>query len=138
MQKTNPNCYIMTKTFFKPIGFLLFGILVVLSACKNNRTTATSSENSSSGRSTEPAGIISSRSSTYFAHGSSSSEYEDGSYCATVEYYNPNSGTESTYTLTVEVEDNEVTQINFPNGGWLDDSHFTPEELDDDGSVSFT
>ena len=64
--------------------------------------------------------------------------YPDGTYCAQVEYYNPNSGSSSTYTLSVEVEDNEITMIHWSNGGWLDNSHFTPEELDEDGTASFT
>lgn len=64
--------------------------------------------------------------------------YPDGTYCADVEYYNPNTGTNSTYTLNVEVENNELTVIHWPNGGWLDESHFTPEELDSSGSCSFT
>lgn len=64
--------------------------------------------------------------------------YPDGTYCAEVEYYNPDTGTRNTYTLNVEVENNEVTEIHWPNGGWLDDSHFSPEELDSDGSCSFT
>lgn len=68
----------------------------------------------------------------------SSGKYKDGTYCATVEYYNPNTGTRNSYDLSVEVEDGELTVIHWPNGGWLDDSHFTPEELDEDGSVSFT
>ena len=29
--------------------------------------------------------------------------YPDGEYCAEVEYYNPNTGTRSTYTLNVHV-----------------------------------
>lgn len=69
-------------------------------------------------------------------------EYEvnhpDGKYSAEVNYYNPNTGTSSTYTLDVEVENNELTVIYWPNGGWLDDSHFTPQELDSYGSCSFT
>jgi hypothetical protein len=32
------------------------------------------------------------------------------------------------YTLEVEVEDNYVTAINFPNGGWLDSDHFDADE----------
>lgn len=64
--------------------------------------------------------------------------YPDGTYCADIDYYNPDSGTRSTYTLNVEVENNEVTVIHWPNGGWLDDSHFSPEELDSSGSCSFT
>jgi len=55
-----------------------------------------------------------------------------------VEYYNPHTGTHSSYELTVEVENDELVRINWPNGGWLDESHFSPEELEDDGSVTFT
>lgn len=64
--------------------------------------------------------------------------YPDGTYCADVEYYNPDTGTRNSYTLNVEVENNEVTVIHWPNGGWLDDSHFSPEVLDSSGSCSFT
>ena len=64
--------------------------------------------------------------------------FEDGTYCADVTYSNPNTGTENTYTLEVEVYNNEVTQINWNNGGWLDEDHFTAEQLDSDGSCSFT
>lgn len=64
--------------------------------------------------------------------------YPDGTYCADVDYYNPDTGTSSTYTLNVEVENNEVTVIQWSNGGWLDSSHFTPEPLDSGGSCSFT
>lgn len=64
--------------------------------------------------------------------------YPDGTYCAEIDYYNPDTGTRSTYTLNVEVENNELTVIHWPNGGWLDDSHFSPEELDSSGSCSFT
>jgi hypothetical protein len=38
----------------------------------------------------------------------------------------------------VEVESNQVTQINWNNGGWLDEDHFTPEELDTEGKCSFS
>ena len=67
-----------------------------------------------------------------------SGEYEDGTYCALVTYYNPNTGTRRTYTLNVDVENNELVRINWNNGGWLDDSHFSPETLDEDGSCSYT
>ena len=56
----------------------------------------------------------------------SDNKYSDGNYCAEVEYYNPRTGTRSTYTLPVKVEDNKLSVIYFPNGGWLDDSHFVP------------
>lgn len=62
----------------------------------------------------------------------------DGEYCADVEYYNPNTGTRNTYSLNVIVSDNELVEIQFPNGGWMDDDHFSPEELDDNGYCSIT
>jgi len=64
--------------------------------------------------------------------------YQDGTYCADIEYYNPNTGTRKTYQLNVEVESNDVIKIIFPNGGWLDDDHFYPEQLDRNGYCSFT
>jgi hypothetical protein len=61
--------------------------------------------------------------------------FEDGTHSASVDYYNPNTGHSATYTLEVEVEDCEVTTIHFPNGGWLDDSHISPAELNEDGDA---
>lgn len=63
--------------------------------------------------------------------------YEDGVYCAEVGYYNPNTGTNSTYTLEVEIQDNELTIIHWPNGGWLDSSHFSPPIISS-GEARFT
>ena len=68
----------------------------------------------------------------------SKTKISDGTHCADVTYYNPNTGTKNTYTLNVEVDNNELTKIYWGNGGWLDDSHFKPEELDKDGYCSFT
>lgn len=62
--------------------------------------------------------------------------YEDGTYTATVDYYNPETGYSETYTLDVEVEDNQVTVIYFPNDGYLDDDHIWPTDLDDNGFAS--
>ena len=58
-------------------------------------------------------------------------EYSDGTYCAEVEYYNPSTGTRNTYDLDVEVEGGELTVIHWPNNGWLDNSHFRPEDITD-------
>jgi hypothetical protein len=64
--------------------------------------------------------------------------YEDGKYCADVTYDNPNTGTKKTYTLEVQIENNEVITIYWSNGGWLDEDHFVSEKLDDNGYCSFT
>lgn len=63
-------------------------------------------------------------------------KFDDGTYSATVDYYNPETGYSQTYTLDVEVEDCEVVRIDFPNGGWLDSDHITPAELDEDGTCT--
>ncbi len=64
------------------------------------------------------------------------SKFEDGTHSATVDYYNPETGYSESYTLDVEVENGEVNEINFPNGGHLDEDHITAEELDEDGNAS--
>lgn len=63
--------------------------------------------------------------------------YSDGTYCAEIDYYYSETGTSSTYTLLVEIENNELTVIHWPNGGWLDDSHFTPPDISS-GEASFS
>lgn len=63
--------------------------------------------------------------------------YPDGTYDATIRVYNPNTGHNATYTLEVEVTDEELTKIYWNNGGWLDDSHFSPADISN-GTASFT
>jgi len=70
--------------------------------------------------------------------GQTAEGFEDATYCAEVDYYNPNTGKSSEYTLEVDVESNEVTTIYWGNGGWLDEDHFTPELLDEQGECSFS
>jgi hypothetical protein len=70
--------------------------------------------------------------------GQTTDGFEDGTYCADVTYDNPNTGTSSDYTLEVEVKGNKVTQINWGNGGWMDEDHFNAEDIDEDGNCSFT
>jgi hypothetical protein len=60
----------------------------------------------------------------------------DGSYTAIVDYSNPNTGYSATYTLSVEVSDGQVIQINFPNDGYLDEDHITPADIDEEGNAS--
>lgn len=62
--------------------------------------------------------------------------YKDGTYCAEVDYYYSNTGTSSTYTLEIEIEDNNLIKIYWPNGGWLDDSHFSPPDISN-GKATF-
>lgn len=61
--------------------------------------------------------------------------FEDGKYCAEVQYYNPSTGTRNTYDLDVEVAGGALTVIHWPNNGWLDNSHFNPEDITDGISV---
>jgi hypothetical protein len=65
-------------------------------------------------------------------------EFLNGSYCAKVDYYNSRTNFTNSYTLNIEVEDNKLVKINFPKGGWLDETHFTPPSFDDQGRASFS
>lgn len=67
---------------------------------------------------------------------SSICKFEDGTYSATVDYDNPETGYYATYTLDVDVEDCQVIQINFPNDGYLDEDHISFADIDEDGSAS--
>jgi len=61
----------------------------------------------------------------------------DGLYCAIITYQNSRTGTSSEYELKIEVENNELSKILWPNGGWLDQDHFHPVEFDKDGYCEF-
>ena len=63
-------------------------------------------------------------------------KFEDGTYSASVDYNNPETGYSATYTLDVEVQDCQVIQIDFPRGGYLDEDHISPADLDEDGHAS--
>jgi len=63
-------------------------------------------------------------------------DYPDGTYCGEVEYYNSSTGTRRSYDLDVEVENGDLVQIDWPNGGWLDSTHFYLESISS-GEVSF-
>ena len=55
------------------------------------------------------------------------SQSYNGVYCANVHYYNPNTGTDSEYVLTLEVENNQLLKVNFPNG-WMDEDECRKEK----------
>jgi len=56
--------------------------------------------------------------------------YRSGYYIANVEYINPESGKRSEYELEIEVNKGYLSAIYFPNGGWLDESHFYTQRFD--------
>ena len=110
---------------------LILGCILVQTGCKNdhNSSSYTVDDNSYYSNSSN------SNSEVYYSDDEMEDDkvFEDGTYTATVDYYNSQTGYNATYTLDVEVEDNEVTVIYFNNGGYLDDDHIWPEELDEDG-----
>lgn len=61
---------------------------------------------------------------------------EDGTQSATIDYYNPQTGYTATYSLDVEVENCQVIQIDFNNGGYLDGDHIEPADIDENGDAS--
>lgn len=63
-------------------------------------------------------------------------EFLDGKYCAEIDYYNPDSGNNTNYTLPVEVENGELVKLEWSNGGWLDSSHFDAPDVTD-GTATF-
>lgn len=71
-----------------------------------------------------------------YSHNSNSS-FDNGEFCAEIHYYYSKTGTASTYTLLVDVEDGKLTKIHWSNGGWLDDSHFEPPDIEN-GTAEFT
>lgn len=103
------------KAHMRILTYVLL-IITLLSACNNASNSSTNDTNSN----------------YYYDE----EKFEDGTYSAMVDYYNPKTGYSATYTLDVEIEDNQVTVIYFPNDGYLDDDHIWPDELDEDGFVS--
>lgn len=105
------------SAFKKPINqmnkILILLLILATVSCKNkNRSYSNSS-------------------SSYSNYEDNEDGYADGTYCAEIEYFYSKTGTRSTYTLEVEIENNELVIIHWPNGGWLDDSHFYPPDISD-------
>ena len=55
---------------------------------------------------------------------------QDGKHCADIEVHNWKTDKDSYYTLPVEVEGNKIVKIYWSNGGWLDETHFEPEDAE--------
>lgn len=98
----------------KSVAFIII-LIILFGSCKNKSSNAKIDSTSSKNK---------------------SNNYTNGDYCATVNYYYGVTGTNSTYTLKVEIEDNQLVKIYWPNGGWLDNSHFNPPDISD-GQASF-
>jgi len=65
-------------------------------------------------------------------------EYADGLYCTSVKTHNPATGSDAYYELNAEVSDGKLVKLHWPNGGWLDESHFTAPVVSDRGYCEFT
>ena len=129
--------------------FLIVLSIILITGCKSETSSSTfndtSTNTTSSPSSSQESSSSYSSPSQRNEDGESDSKYEDGTYCADVEYYNPNTGTQSDYQLEVEVEGGSVTQIDFPQG-YLDDTHFSnggeldngETEIDSDKGYTYT
>jgi Family of unknown function (DUF5763) len=73
----------------------------------------------------------------YFTFGCKNPDTYNGKYCAKVEYYNPNTGKSSEYTLTVSVENNQLIKLDFPQG-YLADEDLPTASFSSNGHTSFT
>lgn len=136
---------------------LLFILIIIFASCKNSSNYETNSEDENSteyvndeNTDTEFSAEESESDEENEDYGnegedenlSETKDYEDGTYDASVDYYNPKTGYSATYDLEVDVEDGEVVRINFPKGGWLDDdvhpseSRLSPAEINEDGEAT--
>jgi aryl-phospho-beta-D-glucosidase BglC (GH1 family) len=61
----------------------------------------------------------------------------DGTYCAEIDRYNPKTGKESAYTLLVDIDDNFLDAVHWPNGGHSDSDDFGSVKFDSK-TVSFS
>lgn len=120
-------------------GYLILLLLVVISCNTKNRENDESNNNSyiteQENGDDEIIDETNEESESVVEIMDSGCEFEDGSYSATVNYNNSETGYSATYTLDVEVSDCQIVQINFPNDGYLDDDHITYTDIEDDGTA---
>src|SRR5450755_3785684 len=125
----------MNRRFFWVLILSLFVISCDNPQSKNNepRPSEANSQSPPDSRPAEPISIP--QSNSYSRDGNNDCGISDGTYNSVVDYYNPKTGYSSTYTLDVVVDNCEVTEIDFPKGGWLDSDHIDPTEINDDGTA---
>lgn len=114
------------------IIFILMTI-VFWCSCKPKKSDSSAANTSTVTASSTTPYVGSDNSSTYTETRSNF----DGTYCATVKYSNPNTGTVNYYELTVDITEGYLTKLYFPNGGWLDNSHFSEPAVNTSGFTSF-
>jgi len=68
----------------------------------------------------------------------SACQFKDGRYPASVKYFNPKTEHAKTHELFVRVRQCKVVQIDFPNGGWLDENHIPATPITKEGGASLT
>jgi hypothetical protein len=119
---------------------LLFILLIICASCENSSNDETNLEDENS---TEYVNKENANNEvTDDERDGETKNYKDGTYNASVDYYNPKTGYSSTYDLDVDVEDGQVVRINFPKGGWLDndvhpsENQLSPAELNEDGEAT--
>jgi hypothetical protein len=110
------------------IFHFLIAVLFILFSCSSTSDSSQENENSNSkfNSDVEDENNVE----------KSGCKYEDGTYSATVDYYNPETGYSSTYTLDIDVQDCQVNQIDFPNDGYLNEDHISYADVDEDGNAS--
>ena len=57
-------------------------------------------------------------------------------YCVDVDFYNPKTGTASSYRLDALVNSKELIRLNFPSGGYLDQKDFGEVIFKNDAAVA--
>jgi len=122
----------MKKTLIFIHFLIVIGLIISCSSGTENKQRSNSSNETYSTSTTDE----NEDSSDETVVNSSGCKYEDGTYSATVDYNNPETGYSATYTLDVEVQDCQVVQINFPNDGYLDEDHITYADIDENGYAS--
>ena len=138
--KLNKSQKMSKKTKGKTVVAIM--VVVLLAACGNSDHTSSNSDSQDSYQTNDNIENDNSNSSSEYVDNDyndgdeTDASIEDGTYSATVDYYNPNTGYSNTYTLDVEIEDNLIVQIDFPNDGYLDDTHIEPQEFNKDGHCS--
>jgi hypothetical protein len=122
------------------VPFALFVIVSIFSpsSTKNTSPSVNTSLSSNSAKTETYTTSQSNYANTQLPESNSTNSYDpnasttsDETKSATVEYYNPQTGYSATYTLDVDVEDGQVTKIHFPNGGYLDEDHIAPADIED-------